>query len=125
MAPATIDRLVSQHGSGYGELLALIAADPELGKPLVPQSKIIGAEVKFAVRNEMAQTLADVVFRRTSLGAIGYPGRPALLACAQIMASELNWSQAQCERQLNWVETAFVRHGALQQATPYVDNCPI
>ena len=36
------------------------------------------AEVAWAVENEMAQTLTDVVFRRTGLGTAGDPGVPAL-----------------------------------------------
>jgi len=39
----------------------------------------------------MAQTLADVVFRRTDLGSAGMPEEPVLLACADLAAREAGW----------------------------------
>lgn len=50
------------------------------------------AQVGFAVREEMAQTLEDVVMRRTSLGQFGKPPSPAIERVAQLMAQQLGWS---------------------------------
>ena len=44
-----------------------------------------------AVREEMAQTLSDVIFRRTDLGTGGHPGQTELSECAQLVAEELGW----------------------------------
>jgi glycerol-3-phosphate dehydrogenase len=65
----------------------------------VDASPVLKAEVVHAVREEMAQTLADVVLRRTDLGTGDYPGDRALAACAEIMARELEWSQERTERE--------------------------
>ena len=46
----------------------------------------------------MAQTLADVVFRRTGLGSAGYPGTDVLTACAQAMAEKLGWDSGRVQR---------------------------
>jgi glycerol-3-phosphate dehydrogenase len=48
--------------------------------------------VAHAIREEMAQTLADVVIRRTGAGAAGYPGDDAVLACAHKTQQMLGWS---------------------------------
>jgi len=50
--------------------------------------------VAHAVREEMAQTLADVVIRRTGMGAAGYPGDRAVADCAARMQPLLGWSAA-------------------------------
>lgn len=46
-----------------------------------------------AVREEMAQTLIDVVVRRTGLGAAGYPGDAGVADIAARMQAEMGWSE--------------------------------
>ena len=64
-------------------------------------SCIIKAQIVHAVREEMAQNLADVVFRRTDLATGDYPGREALRECADILAAELGWTQSRIEQEIN------------------------
>jgi glycerol-3-phosphate dehydrogenase len=52
---------------------------------------VIGAQIVWAVRHEMAMTLSDAVIRRTPLGALGYPGDAAVDRAAAIVATELHW----------------------------------
>jgi glycerol-3-phosphate dehydrogenase len=59
--------------------------------PLGP-SLDVPAQIAFAVREEMAVTLEDVVMRRTSLGQFGRPAPQALAQVAAQMAGELGWS---------------------------------
>jgi glycerol-3-phosphate dehydrogenase len=56
--------------------------------------------VLHAIREEMAQTLTDVVVRRTGIGAAGHPGQRVATECADAMQKELGWSDAQKSRQL-------------------------
>ena len=53
-----------------------------------------GAEILYAVREEMAVTLADALLRRTEAGTRGHPGAAAVDAAARLMADELGWSEA-------------------------------
>jgi glycerol-3-phosphate dehydrogenase len=46
------------------------------------------------VREEMAATLADIVFRRTDLGAPPGPRRDQLAATARLVGAELGWDTA-------------------------------
>jgi glycerol-3-phosphate dehydrogenase len=41
----------------------------------------------------MAPTLADIVIRRTPLGALGYPGDDALANAAAMVGAELGWTE--------------------------------
>ncbi|HRE03607.1 MAG TPA: FAD-dependent oxidoreductase, partial [Ilumatobacteraceae bacterium] len=58
-------RLAHRYGTLRVELDALVATDPSLAEPLVPGLGYIRAEAVYAVRNEMALTLDDVLSRRT------------------------------------------------------------
>jgi glycerol-3-phosphate dehydrogenase len=92
--------LVHSYGSKYKRLLRYVESDPSLAKPLGEHSASIAAEVAYAVREEMAQKLLDVVLRRTGLGTAGNPGETCLRECARIMAQELGWSTAKTEAEL-------------------------
>lgn len=86
-----VRRLVMNYGTEHRALLELYSADASLGRPTGDSPDVIGAEIVHAVRSEMVQTLADVVFRRTDLGSAGMPDERALLACADLVAREAGW----------------------------------
>ena len=67
------DHLARLYGSRLPEMLALAREDPALRNPIAPTGDI-GAQVLFAVREEMALTLEDVVMRRTGIGQFGHAG---------------------------------------------------
>jgi glycerol-3-phosphate dehydrogenase len=60
-------------------------------------------DVLNAVREEMAIKLADVVFRRTSLGEPPGPDRVAVEAAARVAGSELGWNAARQEAEIEEV----------------------
>lgn len=68
---------------------------------------IVGVQITEAIQNEMAQTLADVVFRRTPLGAAGNPGKEVLQACADVMGEQLGWSDQRRQQELEVVISRF------------------
>jgi glycerol-3-phosphate dehydrogenase len=65
------------------------------------RSPVIGAELIWAARAEMAVTLSDAVVRRTPLGALGYPGDAAATRACELLAGEFGWSS---ERQRAEIE---------------------
>ncbi|MBX7258176.1 MAG: FAD-dependent oxidoreductase [Candidatus Hydrogenedentes bacterium] len=92
--PATvIENLAKNYGCRMEEVLALAEADSSLAERLSPQFPDIAAEVVYAVRNEMALTVEDVLFRRTGLGTLGTPGNDVIAKVAAIMAKELGWPE--------------------------------
>ncbi|MFA5824305.1 MAG: glycerol-3-phosphate dehydrogenase C-terminal domain-containing protein, partial [Thermodesulfovibrionales bacterium] len=60
-------------------------------------------------REEMAQTLSDVVFRRTNLGAMGIPDDKTLNACAGLMAHELSWDKAKVEKEISDLKSLVLK----------------
>lgn len=87
-----IPHLVAAYGSRCTEVLALCEGQPHLTGRLAEGSPVIGAELVWAVRHEMAVTLADAIIRRTPLGALGYPGDAAIDRAAELVAGTLGWS---------------------------------
>jgi glycerol-3-phosphate dehydrogenase len=79
------ERLVRRYGTLHTEL-------PADHQALSSTTEVTRAEVLYAVRAEMAMTLADVALRRTDLAAGGHPGDEALRAAAAVIAGELGWS---------------------------------
>jgi glycerol-3-phosphate dehydrogenase len=64
--------------------------------------------VVYAVTDEMALHLDDVVFRRTGLGTVGNPGDGALKKCADIMGGLLGWDSATKKREISWVKEHYI-----------------
>jgi glycerol-3-phosphate dehydrogenase len=89
------------YGSDGDAILAMAAADKRLGVQLHPALPYIAAEVIWAVREEMARTLDDVLSRRTR--ALFLNARAAIEmapAVAALMAQELGAGQDWIDRQL-------------------------
>ena len=84
-----------------------LLADGPLSEPLSPACPTLGAEVVYAMREEMAVTLADAVLRRTEAGVTGHPGRPALERAAALMAFELGWPPAHIEAEIAACERVY------------------
>jgi len=91
--------LAHNHGSAYGDVLRVAETVPR-GREHIAGSDTLRAEVVHAVREEMALTLADCVFRRTDLGTGGNPGDAALDETADLMAEELGWTPEHRAREL-------------------------
>jgi glycerol-3-phosphate dehydrogenase len=93
--------LADRFGSELNRVKELIAQDPSLGQPLINGLPYLRAEAVFACRDEMAQTLDDVLSRRTRARIIN---RRATLASArkvaELMATELHWDAAEIDRQV-------------------------
>jgi len=88
----TIPHLIAAYGSRYRDVMEVAGDRPDLRTRIARESPVIGAELVLAARKEMAPTLADIVIRRTPLGALGYPGDEPLARAAAIVGRELKWS---------------------------------
>ena len=93
--------LATRYGTLAAEVQALVAADPELGAPLVPGQPYLRAEAVYAVQAEMATTLVDVLTRRTRAHLFDRDAtRGAAAGVADLLAAELGWDADERDRQL-------------------------
>jgi len=92
--------LVATYGARAREVAARTAGDPAAGAPITAGRPDVLAQVDFAIDEELAATIADVLDRRTQIslrdGAHGLPGLDAL---ADRMAARLGWSAARTEEE--------------------------
>jgi glycerol-3-phosphate dehydrogenase len=93
------DRLISRYGTLDTEL-PVDALDP-----VAQGTDVTRAEILYAIRREMALTLADVALRRTDLAAGGHPGADALRAAAIVMAVECGWDSNRVSREIASLES--------------------
>jgi glycerol-3-phosphate dehydrogenase len=91
LAPPIIRRLTAIYGDRCAQIVRIMAERSDWRMPLVNGQTAIGAEVIYVVRHEMACTLADIVVRRTELGAGGHPGAALVENAARIAGDELEW----------------------------------
>jgi glycerol-3-phosphate dehydrogenase len=107
LAPPIIHHLTALYGDRCAAMVRLMAERTDWRMPLVPGKPNVGAEVIHALRHEMAATLADVVIRRSELGAMGHPGEDLVAACARIAADELGWDDERRDREIAAVDAFF------------------
>jgi glycerol-3-phosphate dehydrogenase len=96
---------LSVYGSDVIDVRQLVRDDRSLGEKLHPSLPYIKAEVIWAVRQEMAQTIEDVLARR--LRALFLNARAAMQmapAVAELMAGELGWGAEAKKTQLQTFE---------------------
>jgi glycerol-3-phosphate dehydrogenase len=92
--PAQIaERIVRTYGSRWQQVLGPIRESPALAEPLAGNPPLLTAEVRFAVRHEMAANVEDFLVRRSGLNWLAACSlREAAPTVAEILARELGWS---------------------------------
>ena len=89
------------YGSDAAAIQALAAGDPALAERLDPALPYIAAEVVWAVREEMARTVDDVLSRRTrALFLNARAAQRMIEPVARILARELNKDEAWVREQI-------------------------
>jgi glycerol-3-phosphate dehydrogenase len=100
---AALERLIRNHGSRYVEVVGHVEPSGEDPSELA----LLRAEVRYAVRAEMALTLSDILLRRSDLGSAGNPGAGVLTAAARFAAEELGWSRERTAGEIAAVERRY------------------
>ncbi len=99
-APKTLEYLGRNYGTEFKEVLALADEDRELAEPVTHDGEVL-AEVVYAIRNEMAYTLKDILLRRTGIGTLGNPGDDVVTRVGEIAARELGWNDERLAKELD------------------------
>jgi glycerol-3-phosphate dehydrogenase len=101
LPPGQVGRLLNRYGSATDDLLALMAARPDLAESLGGAGGYLRAEVVYACTHEGAIHLDDVLARRTRT-AIEMRDRGVAAApeACDLMAAELGWSLERRDQEL-------------------------
>lgn len=105
--PDSLKRIATLYGTGYDQVLQIARDLPDLTRPLGRDCQVLGAEILYAARREMALKLSDALIRRTEAGAAGHPGSDAIEQAAAIMAKELEWDEWRMRNEVGEVEAFF------------------
>jgi len=117
LPPGTARHLAQKFGTDSPKVLALARDDSELLQPLCPGGVAIRAEALWAIREEMAQTIEDVLARRIGVQFHGWQeASQSAPVVGRLLAREFSWSEAQTrdavERYLasilHWVHRAGI-----------------
>ncbi len=99
---ARIEHLLHRYGSRTDEVLALVEAQPELGRALQGADDYLAAEVVYAASHEGARHLDDVLARRTRVSIEAWDrGVSTAPQSAALMAGVLGWSQEQTAKEVS------------------------
>ena len=93
--------LEGRYGDESNDVRSLFNEDPSLSEPISGELPYLGAEAVFAARHEMAQTLDDILSRRTRSRILNAGAAvEAAALVARLVAPELGWDEAQQRSQV-------------------------
>ncbi len=119
---ARIEHLLHRYGSMIGEVLALIAADSSLGKPLNGADDYLRAEIVYAASHEGARHLDDVLARRTHASIETWDrALSAAEEAVNLMAGPMKWKSRQIARELENYRVRVAAERASQEADTDTD----
>ena len=100
----SMDYLARIYGTEINELMNLAAKHKSIPSHVTRE---ILAQTEYAVKNEMAFTLADVLFRRTGIGSLGHPGKKTLNEIATYAGKLLRWNSKRLKQEVAEAEKIF------------------
>jgi glycerol-3-phosphate dehydrogenase len=95
LAVGVMEHLLERYGSLSTQLLALVAADPALGRPVEGAPEYLAAEIAYAASHEGALHLEDALTRRTRISIeTAHRGVDSAGHAARLMGAVLGWDEA-------------------------------
>lgn len=112
------NRLLSLYGVRAPQVAALARQEKGLGRALDERNCALAAEVVFALREESARTLTDVMMRRTMLGLDPDVPMGSVEAAAAIMAKHESWAPGRAAKEVD----AYAGYAARFRLTPAAER---
>jgi len=103
---ATINYVGRNYGLQCHTIFRLALRDKSLARVLTQDGEIL-AEVVYVIKKELAFSLADIFFRRTGLGTLGYPGDEAFSHVVETAKDYLKWDEQKTQEEVNKVMNIF------------------
>jgi glycerol-3-phosphate dehydrogenase len=98
----SVEHLLNRYGSLISEVLEPAESKPELREELIPGLAYLKAEILYAVTHEGANSIDDVLSRRTRISfEASDQGLSALDVVADLIEETLGWSSAQRKASIN------------------------
>jgi len=98
--PDLLARLLTRYGAGTFQVLQLIDREPALAQPVCPHHECIEAELLYAMEQELACTITDVLARRTRIAFSSCQGLDLLSTLIDLFQRYRGASRDTMERQV-------------------------
>jgi glycerol-3-phosphate dehydrogenase len=95
LSSAGVERLMSIYGGRAAAIIVQAGKEAEATRSIDKAGTVLAAEVAFVIREEMARTLIDIVYRRLMLGLSADQGRAMYEEVATLAADALQWNDTQ------------------------------
>jgi glycerol-3-phosphate dehydrogenase len=120
LSVGVLEHLLERYGSTTVDVLDLIAAQPELARPLSGAPEYLAAEITYAARSEAALHLDDALARRTRISIeTAHRGVDSARETAELMGDVLGWDAPWRDRE---VEHYLARVEAERQSQRMPDD---
>jgi len=100
IAPELLARLLTTYGTGAFRILQLLEFEPGLSQRVCPHHEVIQAELVYAMQEELACTVSDLLIRRTSVAFSSCQGLDMLSTLSDLLQRYCRLSSEQLEEQL-------------------------
>jgi glycerol-3-phosphate dehydrogenase len=96
-----VERLLAIYGGRAAAIVSKAAEESDLLRCIDTEATVLAAEVSFAVKQEFARTLTDIVYRRLMLGLRADQGRKLYEDVARLAAVACNWNDQRRKKELD------------------------
>lgn len=107
LAPELLAALKARYERCFPALLEFLARTSLPVDRLAGTSSHLSVEVLYAVRDEWAWHLDDILVRRLGLGSLEKPAKSTIDDCLRILRQYEGWNDARCEMELQRLHTCY------------------
>jgi glycerol-3-phosphate dehydrogenase len=104
-----IDNLTTYYGTHIDRLASLASENTKLAELVPGCEDVLAAQIQYGLDKEKAQTLSDMLLRRTDLGSLGRPPQSTIDYCVARMAAHYEWDESRRERETQALESEYER----------------
>jgi len=95
----TIEYVSRNYGTDSDVVFKIARDNPQFAEVISHDGEIL-AEIVYAIKNECAKTLKDIMLRRTGTGTLGNPGKDIIEKITCIAAEMLDWDNFRNEEEI-------------------------
>jgi glycerol-3-phosphate dehydrogenase len=119
LSSETAKHLAQKFGTDAARVLEVINSAPGLDEPLYPGAAALTGEVLYCIREEMAQSIEDVLARRIGIQFHSWKDATAAApAVGRLLGRELGWSEEATMRAIESYIDAIARLARLAAVSP-------
>ena len=118
IAPELLARLLATYGAGAFHILRLLEFEPSLHQLVCPHHEQIQAELVYAIEEELACTVSDLLIRRTPIAFSSCQGLDALSMVADLLQRYGRLSAEEVHEQIIAYQQFLVRSLACRGPVP-------